>query len=66
MEPILLDASSEPAKVVYVGDTSGTLAAGQSLKIETFPLGDEILDVEVPVGKIWSVRVYVVMEETVV
>jgi len=39
-------------------------AAGQSLKIETSPDGDDILDVECPAGKAWSVRVIVEITET--
>lgn len=40
------------------------VAAGQILRIETSPGGAEILDVEVPVGKAWSVRIIVEVHET--
>jgi hypothetical protein len=47
-----------------IGDDDFDLNAGQKLKIETSPNGEEILDVEVPVGKKWSVHVAVTISET--
>lgn len=41
-----------------------TMAAGKTLKIETVPLGEEILSVEVPAGKAWAVSVIVNIVET--
>lgn len=35
------------------------LSAGQHLKIETSPGGEELLDVVVPAGKVWSVVINV-------
>lgn len=40
------------------------MAAGKTLKIETSPSGEEILDVTVPAGKKWSVGIVVSVEET--
>jgi hypothetical protein len=46
------------------GDDTFEIAAGKSLRIETTPSGEEILDVEVPEGKVWTVTVSVrVIEE---
>lgn len=64
MERILLDVASNPATVTRAGDASGTLAAGTHLKVETNPGGDELLDYEVPAGKVAAVRVTVYVVET--
>lgn len=54
-----------PAKLVRSGQEDGiTVLAGQSVKIETSPGGEEILDVECPEGKSWSVRIIVEITET--
>jgi len=54
-----------PSKVVKSGQEAGIpVPAGRSIKIETSPGGEEILDVECPVGKSWSVRVIVEIDET--
>lgn len=47
------------------GAAKFSLAAGKSLKIETSPDGDEILNVEVPEGESWIVTVEVVIDKTV-
>ena len=39
------------------------LAAGKTLKIETSPNGDDILDTEVPVGKVWNISISVQIDE---
>lgn len=39
------------------------LLAGQSLKIETSPNGEEILNIEVPVGKKWTVIISAFIRE---
>lgn len=52
------------AKVVRSGDETVVMPAGKRLKIETLPLGVEILDVVVPAGKQWSARIIVELTET--
>ena len=53
-----------PAKVMRYGMASGVVvSAGQHLKIETSPGGEEILDEQVPDRKQWSVRIIVEIEE---
>jgi len=46
-----------------IGTDEFTMAAGQSLKIETSPNGEDVLDVEVPAGKSWTVIVDVSIRE---
>ena len=46
------------------GQDEFNLTAGQSLKIETSPRGEEILDIEVPAGKTWTGIVVVDFVET--
>ncbi len=46
-----------------VGTTTFELAADKSLKIETFPDGEDYLDVEVPAGKVWLVTIDVAIAE---
>jgi len=54
-----------PQKVVKSGQEGGiSVPAGKSLRIETSPEGEDILDVECPVGKTWLVRIIVEIEET--
>ena len=45
-------------------DSDIDVVAGQSLKIETSPDGEDILDIECPVGKVWKARVIVEITET--
>lgn len=45
-------------------DTMVDVAAGQSLKIETTPSGEEVLNTECPEGKVWSARIIVEITET--
>ncbi len=53
------------ASTRYVGGAViWELVAGKSLKIETYPAGEEILDREVPAGKKWKVEMSVVINET--
>ena len=47
------------------GADTFSMAAGKSLRIETSPDGDEILDVEVPEGESWVVTIEVVIKKTV-
>lgn len=51
------------ARTRYEGEAAFTMPTGQILKIETTPDGSEILNVVVPVGKAWSVRIRVDVEE---
>jgi len=52
------------ASVKKLGLAQLELAAGKSLKIETSPQGEEILDAEVPAGKAWYVEMSVLITET--
>lgn len=62
---IVLTEHPISAKTIYSG-AEGAIAAiaGQSLKIETSPGGEELLNRECPVGKEWLVRIIVEIEET--
>lgn len=54
-----------PAKLVKSGQEDNiVVSTGQNVKIETSPDGEEILDVECPEGKSWSVRIIVEITET--
>lgn len=46
------------------GDDSVTMAAGQHLKIETSPDGEDVLDAVVPIGKSWEARISVFIVES--
>lgn len=59
-----LTEESQPARTKKCGCQTFTMAAGKSLKIETSPEGEEILDVEVPAGKAWVATVNVHVVET--
>lgn len=51
---------SELAKSArLVGDDVVEMPAGQHLKVETTPAGEELLDYEIPAGKVGAVTVYV-------
>lgn len=53
------------AKSIKSGSEEGaSIAAGQSLRIETSPDGEEILNVQCPVGKSWTARIIVEITET--
>jgi len=47
-----------------MGEVEIVIPAGKSLKIETSPGGEEILDVECPEGKVWSALVFVRLVQT--
>lgn len=51
-----------PARNTKQGSTTVTVAAGKSLKIETTPGGEDILDVEVPAGETWTVSINVYVQ----
>jgi hypothetical protein len=42
------------ATYTYAG-TKITVAAGQTIKIETSPAGEELLEITVPAGKVWTI-----------
>ena len=46
------------------GGESFSVSAGKSLKIETSPQGDDIMNEEVPDGKKWDVSVSIQVTET--
>ena len=54
----------QTAHTLHAGSQDIELVAGKSLKIETTPSGEEVLDVECPAGKVWSARVIVEIIET--
>jgi hypothetical protein len=47
----------------YYGEQSFSIAAGQSLTIETSPAGEDILDTETPGGKVRNVFIKVIISE---
>ena len=53
-----------PAKSNYSGSGELEVSGGKHLKIETTPSGLDILDVVVPEGKTWKVRIDISIEET--
>jgi len=50
-------------KVRRTGAGEASLVEGQSLRIETSPNGEELLNVVVPAGKTWKVNIAVVVDE---
>jgi len=61
---IALNEKVVTAKTRKYGTDEVACPAGRSLKIETSPGGEEILDEECPVGKAWVARVSVEIIET--
>ena len=61
---IELRTEALPARTTKTGNDTFTVAAGKHLIVETSPQGDEILDVEVPAGKTWTVTVNVYIQES--
>jgi len=53
-----------PAKSNYSGSGNVEATAGQHFKIETTPNGVDVLDVVVPQGKTWKVKMDISIEET--
>ncbi len=54
-----------PSKVVKSGKEDAiAIPAGRSLRIETSPDGEELLDEMCPPGKLWTARVIVEITET--
>ena len=55
-----LTKRENPATVTMAGDGSIQLSAGQSLKIESSPAGEELLNTDpVPEGKVYNLSVSV-------
>ena len=61
---ITLEITHPEGLVRKSGGESFVVTAGKSLKIETSPRGDDIMDEEVPDGKKWDVSVSVQVTET--
>ena len=59
-----LNTFSTPAKVQLAGQGSYAVVAGQTLKIETSPQGEDILEASPPAGKKWTVSIKVNVEES--
>jgi len=59
-----LTTNEVQAALIKNGSDVVEVAALQSLKIETSPGGEDILDAECPAGKAWSVRIIVEITET--
>jgi hypothetical protein len=66
MGPIQLTDQPEPAQVFHFGDTGGVLPAGRHLDIREHSGGPQqnLLDYQVPAGKVAHVRVSVAITET--
>lgn len=64
MPEMELDKVDRPAKIILIGKGVYNIAAEKTLKIETSPDGEEILNEEVPQGKKWSVRLTINIDET--
>ena len=61
---ITLNEKAVIAKTVFDGDDVFVLSAGQDLKIESSPDGEEHYSDTVPEGKSWAVTVFLRIEET--
>jgi len=57
-----LKAVSLPAQVIYEGNETITLSAGDYFKIES--PNTDILKTEVPKGKQWLIRMLITIQET--
>lgn len=53
---MILENTSQQAKIQYTGRETVVIPGGKNLKIETAPDGKEILNAPVPVGKTWTVH----------
>lgn len=62
--PITLTTESVPASTHKRGYDDVSMSAGQHLKVETTPDGEELLDAVVPAGKAWNVIVNVFITES--
>ena len=61
---IELDETEVSARKILVGDDNQQLVAGKHLAVGSYAPNDVWLDETVPEGKVWSVLVYVHIEET--
>lgn len=61
---ISLNGIKVSARTLKRGEDNFVLPAGKTLKIETTPAGEEILQAEVPTGKKWAVSIIVNIVET--
>jgi len=62
---ITLTTRTIPEQVIKSGSEDALeVVAGKSLKIETSPDGIDILDEEVPAGKVWVVTISVQIKES--
>ena len=60
---ITLTEMNIPARYGYIGqDADIDISAGQRLKIETTPGGEEVLNWECPAGESWSARIIVELQ----
>jgi len=64
MSEIVLAERARTAATMKYGGTEVSCPAGRSLKIETSPAGEDLLDAECPAGKVWTVRIDVQITET--
>jgi hypothetical protein len=55
---------SFPAKTGYLIHDSVEIPAGKTLKMDTSPNGEEIVNSTVPSGKVWNVIVHFEITET--
>lgn len=60
----LLVSDEVPAYTLYEGVAKFTMGADLSLKIETSPGGEDLLDVSPAAGKEWYVTILVQIRET--
>jgi len=61
---IELRTEALPARTTKAGNGTFTVPAGKTLKFETTPGGQELLNVVVPAGKTWTVTVNVYVVES--
>jgi len=65
MAAIDLQTLDHSAKRTMSGGTGYfSMAAGKTLKVETSPQGEDLLNEQVPAGKVWTVVVSVSITET--
>jgi len=61
---IELTTESRAARTYIYGSTQFVLPVGKSIKIETAPDGEELLDAIPPEGKTWQINISVNINET--
>lgn len=54
----------EAATLLSGHESNIALSAGETLKIETSPGGEDVLAAECPAGKVWSARIIIEITET--